>query len=416
MRVSERDGDADGARPSPALARVAAGNLCAGCGACAGVGKNVSMDGRSGFLRPIQSGPVSPTEEADIAAACPGLRLDLQHDAPVDDVLWGPVRRVAAASAADQALRHEAASGGALSATLVHLLETGAVDFIVQIAADPDNPIGNSTVVSRTAAEVFAASGSRYAPSAPLENIRKIADAATAAGETGAFVGKPCDVAALRALAARDDDLRRAFPYVLSFFCAGVPNLAGARAVVEALGFDPDDVETFRYRGRGWPGEAAATTRDGRRAAMTYIESWGAILSRHVQFRCKICPDGIGSFADIAFGDAWESDARGYPKFDDLPGQSLVVARTAVGAALLEAAEAAGALSTTPMELRDVDVIQKGQRHRRGVLSARLTALGLMGRPRPRYLGFHLKAAARRMPKGERVRNFFGIIRRQLAG
>jgi coenzyme F420 hydrogenase subunit beta len=37
---------------------------------------------------------------------------------------------------------------------------------------------------------------------------------------------------------------------------------------------------------------------------MSYADSWGGILSRHVQFRCKICPDGTGGFADVVCADA----------------------------------------------------------------------------------------------------------------
>lgn len=367
-----------------------------------------------GFLRPAQDGPVSAAEDRAIAEVCPGLGLDLRHDAPLDDVFWGPVRAVRTAHALDPALRHEASSGGALSAILVHLLESGAVSFVLHTAADPENPLGNRTVVSRTAAEVFAAAGSRYAPSAPLAGIEAVLAWAESTGEAGAFVGKPCDVAALRAMAARDGRVSRVFPHVLSFFCAGVPGLAGAQAVAGKLGFRPGEVAGFRYRGRGWPGRAVAEGADGRTASMSYAESWGGILSKHVQHRCKICPDGVGSFADLVCGDAWESDAAGYPLFDEAPGESLVVARTARGLALLESAQAAGAIAARAFSVEAITPIQPGQTKRKRVLSARLAALRLMGRPTPRYRGFQLGRAARRAPIAERARNFLGMVRRTL--
>lgn len=397
---------------SAALARVANGDLCAGCGACASLSAAVEMRMADGFLRPEQSSALDAEAETEIAAVCPGLSVKLDHDAPIDDVLWGPIRRMEKGHATDPAFRHEGASGGGLSALLAYLLENQAVDFVIHVAADPDNPVGNRTVISRTAAEVLAAAGSRYAPSAPLAEIGEIAADAAAKGEKAAFAGKPCDAAALRAMMARDETLERTFPYVLSFFCAGVPSEAGAHAIVRKLGFDPKDVAAFRYRGQGWPGRATATAADGRSNSMTYMESWGEILSRHVQFRCKVCADGIGSFADVAAGDAWESDERGYPKFEELAGESLLVARTAKGEALLDAARAAGAIESEPMDLAELDLIQPGQFRRRTMLSARLAALGLLGRPKPAYQGFHLAAASRRGPKVDRLRNFLGIIRR----
>ena len=50
---------------------------------------------------------------------------------------------------------------------------------------------------------------------------------------------------------------------------------------------------------------------------MSYAQSWGEILTKHVQFRCKVCPDGSGGFADVACADAWYGDERGYPSFEE---------------------------------------------------------------------------------------------------
>ncbi len=399
---------------APSLARVGRGNLCAGCGACAALASAVSMSAASGFLRPEQRGAVTAEEDRAIAAVCPGLGLKLEHDAPEDHVFWGPIRAVKAAHACDPALRFEASSGGALSAILVYLLESGFVDFVLQTGADSKNPLGNRTVISRTRDDVFAAAGSRYAPSAPLAGLTATLAEAEASGERGVFVGKPCDVAALRAMAARDPRIDRTFLYVLSFFCAGVPNLAGARAVAEKLGVEGTDLASFRYRGRGWPGRATAETRDGRTASMSYAESWGGILSRHVQFRCKICPDGIGSFADLACADAWETDAAGYPLFEEAPGESLVLARTERGERLLANAIAARALAARTLAPELINPMQPGQTRRRRLVGARLAALAVAARPRPRYDGFPLAKAARFAPLLERARTFFGMLLRVL--
>jgi coenzyme F420 hydrogenase subunit beta len=345
---------------SPALARVAAGRLCSGCGGCAAAapGKIAMALEPPGFLRPVQRAPLTAEEERTVAAICPGLRLDQAAEGRADDPLWGPHLGVWTGHATDPGLRHAASSGGALSALLVHLLESGAVEFVLQTAADPDNPLGNRTVLSRTAAEVMAASGSRYAPSAPLAGI----EAHLGQGRRFAFVGKPCDVGALRAMARRDPRVDACIPVTLSFFCAGVPSQAGAAAVLDRLGAPPEEVAAFRYRGNGWPGSAVATLRDGGERAMSYHDSWGRVLSKHVQFRCKICPDGVGGLADIVCADAWECDEEGYPLFEEREGVSLVVARTGAGRALLEGAVAAGRLSVTPLPIGRVAAMQPGQR------------------------------------------------------
>ncbi len=151
-------------------------------------------------------------------------------------------------------------------------------------------------------------------------------------------------------MAAADPMVAASFPVILSFFCAGVPSHAGGLELLAALGLDHGDVASFRYRGMGWPGRATATLRDGSERSMSYHDSWGGILSRHVQLRCKICPDGIGMTADIVCADAWECDDAGYPIFAEAPGVSLIVARTALGAQIVAAAKATTINATRPAD------------------------------------------------------------------
>ena len=400
--------------PAPSLARVARGRLCAGCGGCAAlVPGKVAMDSAApGFLRPVQRAGLTAQEDAAIARICPGLGQAVAAGARADPVLWGPHVAMQTGWASDPAIRFAGSSGGALSAILVHLLEAGHVDAVVQTGAAPDLPHGNASRISADRAGVLAAAGSRYAPSAPLADLPARMDEHRASGRRFAFVGKPCDVAALRAWAAEDAEVAAAFPVIVSFFCAGVPSHAGGRAVLAALGADPAQTETFRYRGNGWPGRAVARLRDGSERSMSYHESWGGILSKHVQHRCKICADGTGTAADIVCADAWDSDAAGYPLFDEAPGVSLIVARTELGAEIIAAARGAGALDTAAFDIASLAAIQPGQRERRRALLARLAALWLTGRPIPRYRGLQIVAAARQNPVARNLKNFLGMLRR----
>jgi len=68
---------------------------------------------------------------------------------------------------------------------------------------------------------------------------------------------------------------------------------------------------------------------------MWYHDSWGKILSKEVQFRCKISPDAVGSAANILCADAWYGDEKGYPSFAEQAGRSLVMSQTARGDAFL---------------------------------------------------------------------------------
>ncbi len=398
--------------PSAALTRVARSDLCAGCGGCAAIApRKIEMVLEPpGFLRPRQNESLAPAQEAAIAAICPGLVIERGPDGRPDDLYWGPVLESRTGHAADAALRRQASSGGALSAMLGHLLATGAVRRVVQIAAAAETPVANDTVLSATAAEVFAAAGSRYAPSAPLARLAEILDAPG----TVAFVGKPCDVAALRALAKRDPRIDAKIPYMLSFFCAGVPSRSGAEEIVATLGVAPDDLAAFRYRGDGWPGFATATRRDGSVERMSYDASWGRILTRHLQFRCKICPDGVGGAADVVCADAWECDEAGYPLFDERDGSSLILSRTEKGEALVRAALGAGRLVAQTLPLAAVGPMQPGQIARKRNVASRIAGLAALGRPFPAYHGLQLLRCARQNSPATNLRNLLGTIRRVL--
>lgn len=400
--------------PAPSLGRVAQGNLCAGCGACAGLfpGRLRMVTSPPGYLRPEQTGELSTQEDRMIAAICPGLGQTVEAGDRTDDALWGPFLQMRTGWACDPDLRHAGASGGGLSALLAYLLADGVVDAVVQTAADPAMPIGNATVITLDDVGILAAAGSRYAASAPLSGLSDL----LSDGRRFAFVGKPCDVAALRALIGMRPEVGKIFPVLLSFFCAGVPSHAGVREVLKTLGAAESETVSFRYRGNGWPGRATAILADGTQRSMSYHESWGGILSKHVQHRCKICADGTGVAADIVCADAWESDDRGYPVFSEAPGVSLIVARTGFGEKLVAAAAAAGRIETAPFDPSRLAAIQPGQRERRRALLARLAGLRIMGKRVPRYDGLHLFAAARQNTLRRNLTNFAGMVRRVTRG
>jgi coenzyme F420 hydrogenase subunit beta len=399
---------------SEALKRVAKGSLCSGCGGCAmaAPGKITMQMQAPGYLRPVQSDALSATEEDTIAAICPGLCQTVTPQGRTDDPIWGPYVEMMVGWSTDPDLRYTASSGGGISAVLMHLLDTRAVDGVVQTSASTTNPIGNDTVISRSSEEILTAAGSRYAPSDPLSLATTLLDGS----ERFAFVGKPCDIAALRAMQARDPRAASVFPYLVSFFCGGIPSEAGANKVVDRLGVDQNDLATFRYRGNGWPGYATATRHDGTNGQMSYNDSWGKILSSHVQHRCKICADGSGKAADIVCADAWEVDDNGYPLFEDQDGISLIVSRTKRGAQVLSDTASAGKLELQPFDMSALPKIQKGQFWRRKVVAPRLLALRLTGKPVPSYSGLNLWGMQRLSTPALFARNFLGMIKRVIRG
>lgn len=397
---------------SPTVDRVLRGELCTGCGLCASVaGAAIEMQVVSpGYNRPRQKAPITAEAEQLISQACPGAVVAPWDGELQVDPYWGPWRQVFTGHATDEATRYEGASGGALSALLVHALNTGLIDRVIHVAADPASPTRNIITCSRTAAEVLAGAGSRYTASSPLTGI----DQALAEGGGIAFVGKPCDVSALRRLATMDPRVDQHVPLMLSFFCGGMPSHNGVLRILAKMGVEPEDVSAFRYRGQGWPGTAAATTHDGRVEKMSYAASWGDHLSKEVQFRCKICPDAVGGAADIACADAWYGNEKGYPSFDEQDGRSLILTRSLVGQQLLAAATAAGAISAEIIHIEEIDKMQPAQASRKRLVRARVAALSATFQPKPRMEGLLVESASKKARARDQLRNFFGTVRRIL--
>lgn len=159
-------------------------------------------------------------------------------------------------------------------------------------------------------------------------------------------------MAALRALGTHDARVSARFPVMLSFFCAGVPSLEGAAGILKALEVEEVEMDLFRYRGQGWPGRTTATRKDGTESSMSYHDSWGNILSRHVQHRCKICADGAGAAADVVCVDARKADADGYPLFEEEDGINLIGSATQRAGALSPPHKMPGAWPSTAMHGR----------------------------------------------------------------
>lgn len=389
------------------IADVLDRDACSGCGLCPRLDSGIRMRlDDSGYLRPSYDAPSSPVDGAleVFERSCPGMRITAPA-APAGaehDALLGPNVGLWQAWATDDDTRTAGSSGGALTALHAWLLESGRAARITGAAAEPSAPRRTVPVTITTRAQALAAAGSRYAPVGALDNPDAFrADSAVAA--------KPCEVAALRAAAPQLIDGEA--PLLLSFFCAGTPSQKATQSLLTELGVSPDDrVDALRYRGNGWPGRFTARSGD-REVSADYDESWGRVLGPTTQWRCKICPDGVGQSADIVCADSWETDERGYPTFAEGAGVSALIARTPRGRDVILAAVDAGVIAVRPLEgshLRDAQPLQTA---RRRFLFARLLGSRLAGRRTPRYRGFGLLRLTVGRPR-EAVRVLRGTFRR----
>ncbi len=373
------------------IQEVVKSQLCCGCGACAYIDPaNISIaDVESEGRRPnIGHGTIIGPAALKV---CPGIGLAHPAVLPGDSSIpelraaWGPVLNVWEGFATDPQIRFAGSSGGAITALALYCLEVGGMEHIVHTAARSDVPYLNETVTSKSREELLRATGSRYAPASPCEGLRTIEDA----GGPCVFIGKPCDVAATQMARKLRSDLNQRLGLTIGFFCAGTPSTQGTLEMLKRMGVqDIESLISLRYRGNGWPGKATAVfeTAEGQESReLTYEDSWGEVLSKHQQWRCKLCADHTGEFADISVGDPWYREIQ-----LGEPGRSLIVARTKRGDELIRAAAQAGYLTITQVAPQTIPESQPNLLKTRGALWGRILACRIMRIPAPNYVNMPL--------------------------
>lgn len=393
--------------------------LCSGCGACSYIEPQRyrmadSFElGRRPFLRDH-----AKDETGDAILACPGVHLshapDLQDNQELIPELldaWGPVYAVWEGYAADQDIRFSGSSGGAATAIALFCLEKEGMGGVLHTAASAETPYLNQTVMSSSRQDLLARTGSRYSPASPCEGL----DLIELADSQSVFIGKPCDVAGVQQARKIRPALDRKIGLTIGFFCAGVPSVQGNLELLRLNGVkDANTVKELRYRGKGWPGlwtvRYQSENGDEQTRQMTYAESWG-FLQKYRQWRCYICPDHTGEFADVAVGDPWYRQVQ-----SGEVGKSLIVARTKRGMEIIMSAERAGYLV---LETRAADLLPRSQPNllaTRGALWARLWVLRIFGAAVPRYSGFSLfRYWLKNLSMRAKLQSFTGTAKRVFA-
>ena len=329
---------------------VVEGHLCIGCGACASVcpSKKIELwDFLNEGIRPLvndmdcgdcrQCLDICPVVETNFSiagatSAQPGGPDSIGDAAFVRD--WGRVLEVWEGHATDPEIRFKGSSGGALTALASYCLEQGGMHGVLHTAQHPEDAVRNQTRLSRTRAELVAATGSRYSPASVCDGLAQVEQAPAPC----VIIGKPGEIVAVAKARKLRQTLDAKVGVTLSFFCAESPATAGTVALLEKMGVRPEAVTKLRYRGEGWPGHFAPVKLGEQQPAgkLTYQESW-AFFQKYRPWSVRHWPDGSGELADISCGDPWYEQPDGVN-----PGSSLVVVRTERGKEILRQAMRTG--------------------------------------------------------------------------
>ncbi|MFW6162424.1 MAG: Coenzyme F420 hydrogenase/dehydrogenase, beta subunit C-terminal domain [Planctomycetota bacterium] len=255
--------------------------------------------------------------------------------------------------AADEAVRTGAASGGAVSALLLHLLETGQIDgaIVTRIACE-DGRIGSRVTLATDRDGVLAARTSKYFPVPLIAGCRRLL--AEFSGRV-AIVALPCQTAALRRMAARDPHLAERLAFIITLFCNHTSERHLLDKVLARKGIDQERVTEFAFKRGWWRGRMGGTLADGTEFSFPYTYySYYQNLNFFILPRCLRCHDHTGYEGDFSAGDAWLPEMKREPI-----KHTVLLARTPEATAVLGELADSGQLIGQPVSARDVFRSQK---------------------------------------------------------
>jgi coenzyme F420 hydrogenase subunit beta len=275
------------------------------------------------------------------------------------------------------------------------------------VAPTTTDPLYWGAHVSEQTDEIMTGSGSRYGPAAALTPLMQLLEDQ----RSMAVIAKPCDVAAVRNLISERPHVKDTIAYLLVLACGGASRMTKNWALLDEFGVTRDNIAEFRHRGLGNPGPTRVVTRDERVYDTTYLALWEDEGTWDLQWRCKVCPDGMGEVADLVSMDCWPGGA---PTGED-EGFNGIIARTERGAELLAAAIADGVIDLTHDGLPVDETLEDWQPHqsrRKAAVPSRLRAMESEGLPVLRTTGLRLDRAEARMSAEEQDQEFSGSVER----
>ncbi len=226
--------------------------------------------------------------------------------------------------------------GGAVSALLVALLESGQIDgaLVAKPSEDPEEPWKGVPTIARSAEEVRAAAGSFYNQTMALGEL-DLSRYELGRNPRIAVVGTPCEIQGIRAMQARrwSTGAHRVDAVVLTIalLCTKSFDYEGLvrRELRDRRHVDLKRVEKIDVvRGR-----MVVRYRDGQIALDEPVKGFHASALKG----CDECADFLGRSADISMGSVGSLD-----------GWTSTIIRTEQGRAAFELARAA-------FDLRDLD-------------------------------------------------------------
>jgi len=202
-------------------------------------------------------------------------------------------------------IRKGAASGGIISTTLVHLLETGKIDgALVTRATVQDDKLGYDTFIATTPEEILSAQTSVYYDVPVLDKLDEVRNFK---GKV-AIVALPCQLRILNLMKKKDPELAKKVVFTIGMFCGHISKKKLVLDVLEKKkGIKESEIKEFRFRKGHWRGKTHVCLKNEERIKFPFSDySTYQNLFFDTADRCVACYDHTAEYADMSCGDVWD--------------------------------------------------------------------------------------------------------------
>jgi len=254
----------------------------------------------------------------------------------------------------DETVRGGAASGGFVSAFLIHLLESGQIDAAyVSRTVVEDGKLRGVAKLAETKEDILAARTSIYMDFPFFNNLEAIKDPKY---RKVAVVGLPCHLKQLSERAEREPWLKDKLLVTIALFCTCSSTRALIDHVLEREGVDMAQVDQLQFKSGHWRGNLTLRMKDASVVRLPYLKHFGLYMHLFLFAcpRCLSCSDHFGRHADIDCGDAFLPELKKHPV-----KHSIAILRTPGAVPLFQGLLDSGGFTATPLPPERVVKSQK---------------------------------------------------------
>jgi len=284
------------------------------------------------------------TKTADrIWAACSGKEFNfaeynkfLYKEAAHFHTYTGSYQNIYIGYSTDEHIRHNAASGGILSAVLIYLLEKGKIDGVVTLRMSHQKPWLSQAFIATTKHEILEAAQSKYT----ISSVNEILTEVEKFDGPLAYVGIPPQVQSIRKLQKNNDPAVKNIRYIFGPFYGNTLYFSSIRSFLKTYHEkDFTQIKKLYFRYGEWPGNMRIEMQSGRIIELKKFHA-NYLIPFHLLKNSLYCTDFTNEFTDISGGDAWA------PVYEERgKGFSMIVTRTRQGQQILDEMIKEGRLS-----------------------------------------------------------------------